>query len=494
MTTTESPKFEVTNFEDDDDDELEKELNSFIEENENKTDEKNEEEDNDELKHKKDKIETESPNKSDDEEDKGQKGRSTDDEDSELEDYKITEDQKRALEEMELMKSELGLPEEDPPEYDVTEKLKIYNKELAEDPTPVDRRKDSKVGFKETLVDLVVPPSDDDETPRPSDKSKSDKVESDNKNNNNEKIVIEQGGKFEVVNSDDVRAKEYGLPQYIDESLNEDKENRSSSSHKPTPPSNPRPSTANNNSRRAVRPGPSKPRAQSARQHDRPLENFSYNSPYAMSPEDKRRLRQQQEQQEKQKEEEKRRKEEEEYIKQRENDDVFQSWWSKKKEQMKEQRKAEEDDKKKNAKQDRKNQRDEKHAGSDDHLYDNNQNGALNDEQSITESEAQEIEEAYNNWLKTKSRQVREEKLLKRRQEKEQTDGFYIRSRQECDQAFKEWLKRKNLEAKRHRQEEKQRARMHRLAARKSRKSLALAKAIKQSNAFKYVDYYGYRF
>lgn len=56
------------------------------------------------------------------------------------------------------------------------------------------------------------------------------------------------------------------------------------------------------------------------------------------------------------------------------------------------------------------------------------------------------------------------------------------------------WLKKKNLEAKRHRQEEKQRARMHRLAARKSRKSIALAKAIKQTSSFKYVDYYGYRF
>ncbi|CAG2251396.1 unnamed protein product [Mytilus edulis] len=240
MTTTESPKIEVTSFDDDDDDELEKELDSFIEEEENKKadrekeddelsdKDKGDDEDNDELKNKRDKIETESPNKSDDEEDKGQKGRSTDDEDSELEDYKITEDQKRALEEMEMMKSELGLPEEDPPEYDVKDKLKIYNEELAKDPTPPDKRKDSRVGFKDTLVDLVVPPSDDDETPRPSEKSKTD---SENKNNNSEKIVIEQDGKFEVVSSDDVRAKEMGLPQYIDESLDEDnKENRSSSS------------------------------------------------------------------------------------------------------------------------------------------------------------------------------------------------------------------------------------------------------------------------
>lgn len=40
MTTSESPKIEVTNF-DDEDDELEKELNTFIEENESKNSNKN---------------------------------------------------------------------------------------------------------------------------------------------------------------------------------------------------------------------------------------------------------------------------------------------------------------------------------------------------------------------------------------------------------------------------------------------------------------------
>ena len=37
-------------------------------------------------------------------------------------------------------------------------------------------------------------------------------------------------------------------------------------------------------------------------------------------------------------------------------------------------------------------------------------------------------------------------------------------------------------------------ARVHRLLARKSRKSQQLARAIKQAMAFKYVDYYGYRY
>ena len=40
---------------------------------------------------------------------------------------------------------------------------------------------------------------------------------------------------------------------------------------------------------------------------------------------------------------------------------------------------------------------------------------------------------------------MREDKLLKKRQEKEETDGFYIRSRRECDQAFREYVKHSML-------------------------------------------------
>ena len=40
---------------------------------------------------------------------------------------------------------------------------------------------------------------------------------------------------------------------------------------------------------------------------------------------------------------------------------------------------------------------------------------------------------------------MREDKLLKKRQEKEETDGFYIRSRRDCDQAFREYVKRSML-------------------------------------------------
>lgn len=49
-----------------------------------------------------------------------------------------------------------------------------------------------------------------------------------------------------------------------------------------------------------------------------------------------------------------------------------------------------------------------------------------------------EVKEAYSAWLKTKQKQQKQDKLLKKRQEMESTEGFYIRSRQECDQAFRQ--------------------------------------------------------
>lgn len=84
--------------------------------------------------------------------------------------------------------------------------------------------------------------------------------------------------------------------------------------------------------------------------------------------------------------------------------------------------------------------------------------------------------------------------MLHKRAEQEAQEGFYIRSRQECDKAFRKWLRKKYEEAKKIKADEKQRAKIHRLAARRSRKSRVLASAVRQSNAFRYVDYYGYRY
>ncbi|XP_048767786.2 coiled-coil domain-containing protein 181-like isoform X2 [Ostrea edulis] len=415
----------------------------------------------------------------------------TDDEDSEPDDYTLTEDQKRALKEIEYLKSEMGLPEEDPPEYDVKERLKTLNEELANDPTPVEKS-NSKVNFKANLVDLVAPPPDypDEETPRENSEAPPQSQASETSNGekeNGNKVLIERDGKFELVSENDVRAKEMGLPVFSGDEENVNNSNTSDSSsngdfnRKPAPPSQPRPATANGNSRR-TRPGSSKQRASSAGTHrGAVLGDFNYNSPYAMSPKDKKLVEEQTKQREQRERDKKKLEQQEKEYQERDNNDAFQAWLRQKREESRA-RKQEEEEKKKSKQSPRQNS----HGNNSD----------MESYESLPQSDEQdeEVKEAYSSWLKSKQKQLRQEKLLKKREEMESTDGFYIRSRQECDQAFRQWIKKKSSESRKARFMEQQQHRLSRLAARKTRKNLSNLKAMKQSNSFVYVDYYGYRY
>lgn len=253
--------------------------------------------------------------------------------------------------------------EEDPPEYDVKERLKTLNEELANDQTPVEK-KNSKVVFKANLVDLVAPPPDypDEETPRENSETPQTQ-ESENSNNsetekkdNGKKVLIERDGKFELVSENDVRAKDMGLPVLIDENENVNNNTMDSSSNsgefnrKPAPPSQPRPSTANGNSRRS-RPGSSKQRASSAGT-DRGfvLGDFNYNSPYAMSPKEKKLAEEQAKQREQRERDKKRLEEQEKEYQEKESNDAFQAWLRHKREEARKrkEREGEEEKKKRN--------------------------------------------------------------------------------------------------------------------------------------------------
>lgn len=253
--------------------------------------------------------------------------------------------------------------EEDPPEYDVKERLKTLNEELANDQTPVEK-KNSKVVFKANLVDLVAPPPDypDEETPRENSETPQTQ-ESENSNNsetekkdNGKKVLIERDGKFELVSENDVRAKDMGLPVLIDENENVNNNTTNSSSNsgefnrKPAPPSQPRPSTANGNSRRS-RPGSSKQRASSAGT-DRGfvLGDFNYNSPYAMSPKEKKLAEEQAKQREQRERDKKRLEEQEKEYQEKESNDAFQAWLRHKREEARKrkEREGEEEKKKRN--------------------------------------------------------------------------------------------------------------------------------------------------
>lgn len=258
------------------------------------------------------------------------------------------------------MNVDLSFSEEDPPEYDVKERLKTLNEELANDPTPVEKS-NSKVVFKANLVDLVAPPPDypDEETPRENSETPQTQ-ESENSNNsetekkdNGKKVLIERDGKFELVSENDVRAKDMGLPVLIDENENVNNNTTDTSSNsgefnrKPAPPSQPRPSTANGNSRRS-RPGSSKQRASSAgTERGFVLGDFNYNSPYAMSPKEKKLVEEQAKQREQRERDKKRLEEQEKEYQERESNDAFQAWLRQKREEARKRKEREEEDKKK---------------------------------------------------------------------------------------------------------------------------------------------------
>lgn len=267
---------------------------------------------------------------------------------------------------------------DDPPEYNVKERLKELNEELAKEPEPEVVDREHRVGFKETLVDLVAPPppdtSDGDEevTPR---KTKPDKPESpalNDKQSGDGRLVVERDGKFEVVPVDELTASERAL--YIPEDNvnktaertkvhdgsgdknNHDIYNSNARHHKenlqPVPPSKPRPSTSTGYSRRGVRPARS-PRPQSAWGYQSHLDNFEYYSPYAMSPAEKQRNQERARLREQQQIEQERRRQEEEERNRKERDEAFLAWLEKKQEEDKKKKQEEKEAKKQNDKPDK---------------------------------------------------------------------------------------------------------------------------------------------
>ena len=267
--------------------------------------------------------------------------------------------------------------DEDPPEYDVKDKLIKYNAELAQDETPVESNRESKVVFKEELVDLVAPPpefpSDDDQTPRTSpfdsqvktqDVTEPDKDDENSKSSSSEssknsrQVVVERDGQFSVVNVEELTASERKLHNIesptgdkngVKDRKQETNSNNSNvyyESKYPSPPTHARPATANGHIRRKVRPATAPQRPKSAVIQSNMLQNFNYNSPYAMSPNAKEASaqrakylmdKQMQDEEEKRREEEKLRSE---------NDKAFQAWLRTKEENRKKEKKKENDENK----------------------------------------------------------------------------------------------------------------------------------------------------
>ena len=255
--------------------------------------------------------------------------------------------------------------DEDPPEYDVAERVRQLNEDLANDPTPVEDDRERSIKFKSNLVDLVAPPPDLSESEDGSGDNAEYVGKSDNTNNeesssnqekcddtkhnlngsgddgNDDKILVHRNDKFELISAKDLTAEERMM--YIpenDDSLDTPRSTESApevSNHQPRPPTQARPKTATNGSnRRSNQSTGDKRRAKSAEPHlnaNRDCEDFNYTSPYAMTSEERKRTAREQKEKDKQKKQEEDEKKKMEEKRKEEGSSAFDSWLKKKRDE-----------------------------------------------------------------------------------------------------------------------------------------------------------------
>ena len=239
--------------------------------------------------------------------------------------------------------------EDDPPEYDVADRVRQLNEELAKEPTPSSDERRRSIKFKETLVDLVAPPYDysddeDDDSKENGNTNANSQGEGGDRDakNDSEKILVEHGGKFELINRSDLTSEEkhmYGIEDTSDDvdAAGGHSVGRSGMLKQPRPPDMQRPVTANGSMSRqhlnVTAPAPHRrPQTAQPRSNNEMLFNFSYVSPYGLSPEQKKCLQRQKQLQEKHMTEKQRMEREKNEWKQQENESAFQAWLSHKRE------------------------------------------------------------------------------------------------------------------------------------------------------------------
>ena len=236
--------------------------------------------------------------------------------------------------------------EDDPPEYDVADRVRQLNEELAKEPTPNSDGRRTSIKFKETLVDLVAPPydysDDEEEESRENTNSEGGRViggAENQKDDGGEKVLVEHGGKFELINSSDLTAEEkrmYGVEDSSDVANSTGGRKSAATTMKPRPPDVQRPSTANGMSSRQHFNGSTpkrRPKSAQPSSSDEVFYNFDYVSPYGLSPEQKKCLQRQKQLQERNQSEQTKVDQEKNESKQRENELAFQAWLSQKRDE-----------------------------------------------------------------------------------------------------------------------------------------------------------------
>uniref|UniRef100_A0A3B3VKR1 Coiled-coil domain-containing protein 181 n=1 Tax=Poecilia latipinna TaxID=48699 RepID=A0A3B3VKR1_9TELE len=336
----------------------------------------------------------------------------------------------------------------------ILDKIEQANKELEEQDTP-DMTRQRRLHFKDTLVDLVVPPPLSDTTV--SDAESEETKES--------KVLVEKDGKFDLVSMKDMESQSL-LPPILNNVGN----GTQTSAHlqpsfqlgtdqlkAPRPPTRPkaRPNSARPNSatqgQRMILMRNGKRRVQSAT-------GTPSKATYALSPQQKDLLQKMKEKKERLAREAEQRKHEEEELKKQENEQAFKSWLIKKREQIFEERKI--------------------HRAKEIERM-NSENRDVYDP-----------EEAYRSWLQKKKEQVQRERQVVELRKLEEECNCLI----QYFLAFSRWLRRKRDEKRAQQLLHMEHSRRVALEVRRARQMTELLCAVNATRPFQFTDDSAYRY
>ncbi|XP_043985391.1 coiled-coil domain-containing protein 181 isoform X2 [Gambusia affinis] len=403
------------------------------------------------------------------------------------------------------LRAESPTPEIDEEQMDILDKIEQANKELQEQETP-DMTRQRRLHFKDTLVDLVVPPllSDSDDTDEEKERALFEGasfVVSEMLSNliidSSGQVSIKEGAMVSYAESEvsrrrskvfigdtkeevssEERAKvtdadsevsrktsELTFSPYDEskefrrfsvEGLQETKESKVLvEKDAPRPPTERkvRPNSASQGQR-----GPQmingKRRVQSAT-------GTHCKATFALSPQQKELLQKMKEKKERLAREAEQRKREEEELRRQENEQAFASWLIRKREQVFEERKI---------------------------------HHAKEIERINAKRDFYDPEKAYRSWLKKKKEQVQRERQVLEVRKLEEECNCLMHSRQECDRAFNLWLKRKHDEKRAQQLLSLERSRRLAIEVRRARRMSELLCSMRETRPFQFTDDSAYRY
>ncbi|MED6257003.1 hypothetical protein ATANTOWER_005884 [Ataeniobius toweri] len=383
-------------------------------------------------------------------------------------------------------------PETDEQTYEekkyIMEKIQQANKELQEQETPdITRRR--RLHFKETLVDMVVPPlhfqADSNSTEIDGENSSKDRAkiaDADTevlgkmselklsprneskgfRGSNSEelqetkesKVLVEKDGKFDLVSMKDVEnqsvlppiANNLGNSTQASPRIHQQVGKTYSSFSSPQLRIGSSSFHLGIDQLQAPRP-PTQPRI-------RP-------SSASHSQRQKELLQKIQERKERLAREAEQRKLEEEELKRQENEQAFKAWLMKKREQLHEERRIQ-------------------HAQEIERMN--------------TKRDSCDPEEAFKLWLQRKQEQQQKERQLVELRKLEEDSSYLLHSREECERAFKLWLKQKRVEKRAEQQAAREHSRRLVLEERRARRMRDLMCTVNETKPFRFMEQVVYRF